>query len=59
MTSYREDPLYPRLARAVDGLLKSGKVVATGDPKVEEAYATHFVWPGKHPFHAPNEESPT
>jgi hypothetical protein len=23
----------------------------TGDPKVEEAYATHFVWPGKVPFH--------
>jgi hypothetical protein len=22
----------------------------TGDPKVEEAYATHFVWPGKVPF---------
>ena len=25
----------------------------TGDPKLEEAYATHFVWPGKEPFHAP------
>ena len=25
----------------------------TGDPKVEEAYTTHFVWPGKGPFHAP------
>jgi hypothetical protein len=25
----------------------------TGDPKVEEAYATHFVWPGKGPFHPP------
>jgi len=23
----------------------------TGDPKVEEAYATHFVWPGKTSFH--------
>lgn len=23
----------------------------TGDPKVEESYATHFVWPGKVPFH--------
>ena len=23
----------------------------TGDPKVEEAYATHFVWLGKGPFH--------
>ena len=25
----------------------------TGDPKLEAAYATHFVWPGKEPFHAP------
>ena len=25
----------------------------TGDPKVEEAYATHFVWQGKGPFHPP------
>ena len=25
----------------------------TGDPKIEEAYARHFVWPGKVPFHPP------
>ena len=25
----------------------------TGEPKVEEAYARHFVWPGKGPFHPP------
>jgi hypothetical protein len=25
----------------------------TGDPNLEEAYARHFVWPGKGPFHAP------
>jgi hypothetical protein len=25
----------------------------TGDPRIEEAYATHFVWPGKGPFHPP------
>jgi len=25
----------------------------TGDSKLEEAYATHFVWPGKSPFHMP------
>jgi hypothetical protein len=24
-----------------------------GDPRLEEAYATHFVWPGKGPFHPP------
>ncbi len=129
VASYREDPLYPRVARAVDAVLQRGKVVApvdvlggmrlltpehfeewrrgrvpylervincnltrlsrllrilrfhahdlnlvpsvtvytrwgkgpkrrlrftkTGDPKVEEVYATHFVWPGKGPFHPP------
>ena len=25
----------------------------TGDPKLEEAYGRHFVWPGKGPFHPP------
>lgn len=25
----------------------------TGDPNLELAYATHFVWPGKQPFHPP------
>ena len=25
----------------------------TGDPKLEGAYARHFVWPGKGPFHPP------
>jgi hypothetical protein len=25
----------------------------TGDAKLEEAYARHFVWPGKSPFHEP------
>jgi hypothetical protein len=25
----------------------------SGDPKLEEAYARHFVWPGKGPFHPP------
>lgn len=27
----------------------------TGDPKVEEAYARHFIWPGKRGFHEPKE----
>lgn len=26
----------------------------TGEPKLEEAYARHFVWPGKGPFHPPH-----
>jgi hypothetical protein len=25
----------------------------TGEHKLEEAYATHFIWPGKGPFHPP------
>ena len=25
----------------------------TGAPKLEEAYARHFLWPGKGPFHPP------
>lgn len=135
VVTYRENPLYPRIARAVETMLQSGKVVApvdvlvgigllaperledwrrgrvpylervidcnltrlsrllrvlgfhahdlnlvpsvtvymrwgkgpkqrlrftkTGDPKLEEAYARHFVWLGKGPFHppAPKEKS--
>jgi hypothetical protein len=30
----------------------------TGDPKLEEAYARHFVWPGKSPFPSAPEGSP-
>jgi hypothetical protein len=28
----------------------------TGDAGLEAAYATHFVWPGKRPFHSPPAE---
>ena len=128
--TYRDDPLYPRIERAVEKLLARGKVVApievllhmrllepgqiedwrrgrapclekvigcnltrlsrllrilrfyahdlnlvpsgtvymrrgkgpktrlrftkTGEPKLEEAYARHFVWPGKGPFRRPS-----
>lgn len=31
----------------------------TGDPKLEEAYARHFVWLGKGPFHLPVPRRPT
>jgi len=134
VTSYRDDPLYSRIARAVDAILKSGNFVTpvdvligmelltreqledwrrgrvsyleriincnltrlgrllrilrfhahdlnlkpswtaymrwgkgpkqrlrftkTGNPEVEEAYATHFVWPGKGPFHPPAPKEP-
>jgi hypothetical protein len=127
--NFRDDPLYPRIERAVAAILANGKVVApvdvllrmdllepaqledwrcgrvpylervirgnltrlsrllrilrfhvhdlklvpsvtayvrwgkgpkqrlrftkTGDPRLELAYATHFVWPGKGPFHPP------
>jgi hypothetical protein len=127
--TYSDDPLYPRIVRAVDVILARGKVVApvdvlvgmhvltperledwrrgrvpyleqviesnltrlsrllrilrfhahdlklvptvtvymrwgkgpkqrlrftkTGDSRVEEAYARHFVWPAKGPFHPP------
>ncbi len=107
VTTYREDPLYPRIARTVAAILQRGTVVApvdvlvgmgllasdhleawrrgrvptleqvincnltrlsrllrswgkgpkqalrftrSGDPKLEEAYARHFVWPGKVPL---------
>ena len=30
----------------------------SGDAKLEEAYATHFVWPGKGPFHPPAPKEP-
>jgi hypothetical protein len=31
----------------------------TGDARLEEAYARHFVWPGKGPFHPPaSQETP-
>ncbi len=129
VTSFREDPLYPRIEKAVAAILATRKVVApvdvivgigllvpgnldawrhgrvtylesvincnltrlsrllcvlrfqahdlnlvpsvaaylrrgkgpkqrlrftkTGEPKLEEAYATHFVWPGKGTFHPP------
>ena len=129
VATYRDDPLYPRIERAVTRILAKGKVVApvdvlvdmgllapekledwrrgrvhdleevincnltrlsrilrilrfhahdlnlvpsftaymrwgkgpkqrlrftkTGEPNLEEAYARHFVWPGKSPFHPP------
>ena len=128
--TFRDDPLYPRIARATEQILARGKVVApvdvlvgmnllapkrledwrrgrvrylekvidcnltrlsrllrilrfhahdlnlvpsitvyvrrgkgptqrlqftkTADPKLEEAYARHFVWPGQRPFHPPS-----
>jgi hypothetical protein len=130
--AYRNDPLYPRIVRAVAAILEKGKVVTpvdiligmslltperldgwrrgripyleqaidcnltrlsrllrilrfhvhdlklvpsetvyvrygnrqrlrftkTGDAKLEKAYATHFIWPGKGPFHLPASKPP-
>ena len=30
----------------------------TGDAKLEKIYATHFIWPGKGPFHTPASKQP-
>ncbi len=30
----------------------------TGNPKLEEAYSRHFVWPGKGAFHLPSRPDP-
>jgi len=37
LNTFRADPLYPRIERAVAAIL-------------EEAYSRHFAWPGKGPF---------
>jgi hypothetical protein len=42
--------VYLRHGRGPKRLLRFTK---TGDAKLEEAYATHFVWPGKGSFHPP------
>jgi len=104
LSNYRDDPLYPRVVRATDEILKNGKVVRpidvligmglltpaqiqdrragrvpyleqviagnlkrlsrlrfakTGDAKLEAVYATHFIWPGKKPFHGHAQENGT
>jgi hypothetical protein len=42
---------YTRYGRGPKQRLRFTK---TGDLKLEEAYATHFVWPGKGPFQFPS-----
>ena len=48
------------LVSSVTAYLRSGKgpkqrlrFTRSGDPKLEEAYARHYTWPGKGPFHMP------
>jgi hypothetical protein len=42
--------VYNRYGKGTKQRLRFSK---TGDAGLEAAYATHFVWPGKRPFHAP------
>jgi hypothetical protein len=44
--------VYLRHGRGPKRLLRFTK---TDDVKLEKAYATHFVWPGKGPFHPPEQ----
>jgi len=41
---------YMRLGRGPKQRLRFSK---TGEPNLEEAYATHLIWPSKGPFHPP------
>jgi len=41
--------VYKRYGKGPKQLLRFSK---TGDAGLEAAYATHFVWPGKRPFHS-------
>jgi hypothetical protein len=47
--------VYRRWGKGPKHLLRFTK---TGDPRVEEAYGRHFVWPGKGPFHRPVSRAP-
>jgi hypothetical protein len=47
------EPSWTAYMRRGKGPTQRLRFTKTGDPKVEEAYATHFVWPGKGPFHPP------
>ncbi len=46
--------VYKRFGKGPQPRLRFTK---TGDPKIEEAYALHFYWPGKGSFHFPNMKS--
>ncbi len=46
-------PSVTRYTRRGKGPKHQLRFTKTGDPKIEEAYARHFIWPGKGPFHPP------
>ena len=52
-----------KLKPSLTAYMRSGKgpkqrlrFTKTGDRKIEDAYATHLVWPGKGPFHPPSQK---
>ena len=46
-------PSWTAYMRCGKGPKQRLRVTKTGDRRLEEAYATHFVWPGKGPFRPP------
>jgi hypothetical protein len=46
-------PSWTAYLRTGRGPRQSLRFTKTGDRRLEEAYGTHFVWPGKRPFHTP------
>lgn len=46
-------PSHTTYMRRGKGSKQRLRFTKTGDPKLEEIYATHFVWPGKRQFHPP------
>lgn len=49
----RLKPSYTAYMRWGKGPKQRLRFTKSGDPKLEKAYATHFTWPGKGPFHPP------
>ena len=47
-------PSWTAYVRRGKGPRQRLRFTKSGEPKLEKVYATHFVWPGKRPFHAPS-----
>lgn len=52
-------PSWTAYTRRGKGPKQRLRFTKTGDAKLEEIYATHFVWPGKGPFHSPASKEST
>ena len=46
-------PSFTAYMRLGSGPKQQLRFTKTGEPRLEEAYSTHFVWPSKKPFHFP------